>query len=230
MSIAATDMSLRLVRLEQPVVSHIVLLGDSIFDNAAYVPGEPAVIDQLRLELPAGSEATLCAVDGDVTPRVHAQLRKVPKAATHLVVSVGGNDALGFSHITRGPSAPAAHLFDELAKIQAQFRRHYGAMLQALLELERPCAACTIYDAIPGLDPGSVTALSIFNDVILRGAFEHGLPVIDLRLVCSDADDYSPISPIEPSATGGAKIAKAIARVVAIHDFSTNRAAVYGLL
>ncbi len=207
---------------------HIVLLGDSIFDNATYVPGEPAVIDQLRSELPAGSAATLCAVDGDVTPRVHAQLRHVPKAATHLVVSVGGNDALGFGHITRGPSAPASKLFDQLAKIHAQFRRHYREMVGALVALHRRSVLCTIYDAIPGLDPGSVTALAIFNDVIVRTAVAEGLPVIDLRQLCASVEDYSSISPIEPSAAGGAKIAKAIARVTHTHDFSRGSATLYG--
>ena len=35
---------------------HLVLFGDSIFDNHAYVqPGEPAVIDQLRGLLPGES-------------------------------------------------------------------------------------------------------------------------------------------------------------------------------
>jgi hypothetical protein len=29
------------------MVSHVVLLGDSIFDNGRYVPGGPAVIDHL---------------------------------------------------------------------------------------------------------------------------------------------------------------------------------------
>ena len=43
-------------------MGHVVLLGDSIFDNALYVPGGPAVIDQLRRELPAGWSATLLAV------------------------------------------------------------------------------------------------------------------------------------------------------------------------
>ena len=33
---------------------HLTLLGDSIFDNAAYVAGSPAVIDQVRMNLPAG--------------------------------------------------------------------------------------------------------------------------------------------------------------------------------
>lgn len=58
---------------------------------------------------------------------------------------------------------------------------------------------------------GAVTriALTPFNDVILRVAFEFGLGVIDLRAICTEAADYA--NPIEPSGLGGAKIAKAIA-------------------
>ena len=76
---------------------HIVLLGDSIFDNGAYVRGGPDVVTQLRELLPAGSHATLAAIDGDVIDGVARQLSRVPADATHLVVSVGGNDALGHS-------------------------------------------------------------------------------------------------------------------------------------
>ncbi len=39
-------------------MSHVVLLGDSNFDNARYVPGEPAVVEQLRRSLPRGWHAT----------------------------------------------------------------------------------------------------------------------------------------------------------------------------
>ena len=46
--------------------SQLVLLGDSIFDNAAYVPGRPAVIDQVRNRLRQGWRATLLARDGSV--------------------------------------------------------------------------------------------------------------------------------------------------------------------
>jgi hypothetical protein len=45
-------------------VSHVVLLGDSIFDNAAYMAGAPDAVRQIRRRLPRGSKATLAAVDG----------------------------------------------------------------------------------------------------------------------------------------------------------------------
>ena len=44
---------------EQPGLGHVVLLGDSIFDNKVYVGDDPAVIDQLRTHIPAGWRASL---------------------------------------------------------------------------------------------------------------------------------------------------------------------------
>jgi hypothetical protein len=46
----------------------------------------------------------------------------------------------------------------------------------------------------------------------LAGRVERAIDVIDLRLVCTEASDYA--NPIEPSGTGGKKIADAIAAAV----------------
>ena len=74
---------------------HIALLGDSIFDNARYVPDGLAVTDYLRRCLTL-DRITLLATDGDTTRDVSAQLQRLPRDTTHLVLSVGGNDALGW--------------------------------------------------------------------------------------------------------------------------------------
>jgi hypothetical protein len=55
-----------------------------------------------------------------------------------------------------------------------------------------------------------------------------GLPVLDLRLICDEARDYSELSPIEPSEIGGAKIAQAIRRILAAHDFARGETVVHG--
>ena len=70
-----------------------------------------------------------------------------------------------------------------------------------------------------------VAGLLVFNDSILRAAFAAGVPVIDLRLVCTSATDYA--NEIEPSVAGGAKIADAIAQVVIQHDFTQSRGTIY---
>jgi hypothetical protein len=208
-------------------MSHVVLLGDSIFDNARYVPDRPPVIEQLRSSLPPGWLATLLAIDGHVASDVTGQLAGMPADATHLFISVGGNDALGDSSVLRDVACTVAEALVLLGDVQARFRDDYHAMLRAVLALRKPTTVCTIYDAVPGLEQVERIALGAFNDVILQTAFTARLPVIDLRLVCTEAADYSPLSPIEPSVVGGAKIAGVIAMVATRHDFSRQHSAVY---
>ena len=73
---------------------HIVLCGDSIFDNRSYVKhGEPDVARQVQQMLP-NSKITLLAVDGHQTKDIKEQLIHMPNDVTHLFISVGGNDGL----------------------------------------------------------------------------------------------------------------------------------------
>jgi hypothetical protein len=190
---------------------HIVLLGDSIFDNKAYVHRGPEVVAQLREELPDGWQATLLAVDGDVTSGVVRQLRRLPHDATHLVVSAGGNDALGFAYLLQERARTVGEALGILGRAQDHFAANYAAMLGAVSAAGLPTAVCTIYDTPPsGPDYKVVrTAAALFNDCITRAAFARGSSLIDLRLICSEDADYA--TPIEPSVQGGRKIAQAIA-------------------
>jgi hypothetical protein len=209
------------------VMGHVVLLGDSIFDNARYVPDRPPVIDQLRRALPQGWLATLLAVDGHMTDDVASQLRDLPADATHLVVSAGGNDALGETSILSEPVVSVGEALSLMDAVHARFRESYRAMLQMLSDVGKPTAVCTVYNAIPGLGPAEQAALAGFNEMILREAFSTGLPVIDLRLICDAHGDYSHVSPIEPSVLGGAKIARVIVDLVTSHDFDRRRSVIY---
>ena len=196
-------------------MNHVVLLGDSIFDNAAYTGGAPDVVRQLRRRVPDGWKATLLAVDGGTTADVREQLRLMPADATHLVVSAGGNDALGHIDFLGAPAATTAEALLGLADIAAGFERRYHGMLTEVLAHGLPTVICTIYyprfpDAT--LQRIASTALAVFNDCIIRAAFTHGIPLLDLRLVCTEEGDYA--DPIEPSAQGGEKIAHAIFRML----------------
>jgi len=194
---------------------HLVLLGDSIFDNAAYVSGGPSVIEHLRRLLPIGWHATLVAVDGATISSVERQIQRIPKDATDLVLSVGGNDALGHAgYILSHLASTIGGALEEIAHIRRRFSEEYGAMIQQLRSLALPLSVCTIYDSIPGLRPAEMAGLSVFNDVITRRAFCVGATLIDLRLICDERSDYAAISPIEPSASGGGKIARAIAAAI----------------
>ena len=205
-------------------MSHIVLLGDSIFDNKAYVGGGFDVVAHLRQQMPDKWKATLCAVDGSVVENVRTQLQGLPDDATHLFISVGGNDALHNIDILQMRAKSSAEVLDRLGDLASDFERHYRAMLQAVLRLNKPTCVCTIY--YPQMNDDftqkiAVAALSTFNDVIIKQAFLAGVPLIDLRLVCNEDSDYA--NAIEPSEAGGEKIAKTILRVVNEHNFQTQR-------
>jgi lysophospholipase L1-like esterase len=208
-------------------VSHVVLLGDSIFDNAAYTGGAPDVVRWLRRRLPPGWRATLGAVDGGRTGDVRDQLRRLPADATHLVVSAGGNDALGHIDFLGTPAGSAAEALLGLADIAAAFERDYRDMLVEVLSRGLPTAICTIYYPRfpdPTLQEVAVTALAVFNDCIVRAAIVHRLPLLDLRFVCTEDGDYA--DPIEPSARGGEKISRAVAEVME-SGFDGTRAEVF---
>ena len=74
-------------------MNHIVLIGDSIFDNAVYVNGGLDVIANLRRQIPAEWKASRRAVDGSVVEDVRQQTLDLPDT-THLIVSTGANNAL----------------------------------------------------------------------------------------------------------------------------------------
>jgi lysophospholipase L1-like esterase len=210
-------------------MQHVVLLGDSIFDNAPYVPAGKEVSRQLALLLD-GWRVSLLARDGDVLADMAGQVARLDgiAPASWLVVSIGGNDVLGLVGAMHSPVRTVLEAAELLAAWQAGFRRAYRGMLDLVQAHGRPLALSTIYDGVPNLGEGLRTALAPFNDVILREAAARRLPVIDLRLVCSEAGDYSPMSPIEPSAQGGRKIAQAIAQLVRSHDLAAPHTVLYG--
>ena len=201
-------------------MAHLVLLGDSIFDNAPYVGKNPDVIEQLREKLPDGWSATLKAIDGSKINDVHAQL-ELPADATHLILSVGGNNALSHLNILNQSVISSTEVFNNLANISQEFEAQYHTLLQKITKIGLPTVVCTIY--YPSHSQYierkiAIAALATFNDVIIKQAFQSGVPLIDLRLTCNESQDYA--NAIEPSATGGAKIVNAIMNAVLEHNFS----------
>ncbi|HSE83871.1 MAG TPA: SGNH/GDSL hydrolase family protein [Thermodesulfobacteriota bacterium] len=208
-------------------MKHIALLGDSIFDNAAYVGGGPDVRTQLQ-ELLTGWKITLLAVDGSTTQDIHAQLNRLPPDTSHMIISSGGNDALGhMSFLQQGANSVVDVLY-RLGMIGERFDYTYRSMLSKALSLGIPTAVCTIYYPRfpdPLLQRTAVTALTVFNDCITREAFLAQIPLLDLRLICNQDTDYA--NPIEPSAAGGAKIARAISKLLSEYDFNSRRTQIF---
>ena len=226
-------------------MKHIILAGDSVFDNRSYVEeGEPDVRDQLADLLDDGDKATLIAVDGDMNNDVAKQLDKLPQDATHLFISIGGNDALMHIDSFTESVSTIGEALDSLNEKAEEFEKEYIKMLTNVSNKKLNTTLCTIYNPcfehndmarltymlppnpnINKLQKRSVTALAIFNNIIFQEAFNFGLPVMDLRLIFSDKKDYA--NPIELSVFGGMKMAKIIKEISYNHDFSMKNSVVY---
>lgn len=192
------------------MAGYVALLGDSTFDNGAYTNGAPDVISHLRTLLPHDWKAILLAIDGSTSADLESQLARLPAEATHIVVSVGGNDALLNRDLLDTPVSSTAQALDLFAQRRLAFETSYKAAIDATVRQGRPTTVCSIYNG--NLPPDEArrarVALTICNDVIFRVAFDRALSVIELGLVCNQPSDYA--NPIEPSGTGGRKIAAAI--------------------
>jgi lysophospholipase L1-like esterase len=209
-------------------MKHVVLLGDSTLDNAAYVAAGQDVTSKLRNVLPRDWRITLLALDGAMIRDVAEQLRTLPADASHLIVSVGGNDALDHAGIIEERAASVGGALARLADVRDAFAAEYRTMLDGVLRRALPTAVSTIYEAnLPDAQFMRVgrTALTALNDAITREAARRGLPLIDLRVIFDSPADYA--NPIEPSAEGGAKFAAAIAAVVQEHDFAKRRSEIF---
>ena len=98
----------------------------------------------MQAGLPAGWEGILRAQDDSITTDVPGQLTRLP-ASSALIVSVGGNDALGAMPLLERPARTVADGLHTLADLHDQFHANYQRMVRAVLQQACPTALCTMY-------------------------------------------------------------------------------------
>ena len=196
----------------------VLVCGDSILDNGAYVGLLGRSLKSHLKGLLEGWRIDFRAVDGAVCADVAGrQLRGGEGAFDAAVVSVGGNDALGNLPLLEDPQE--RRLIDfalVLADIQEAFRADYAAVLDAAARHAPRVLALTIYrprfhlDGMPAeLQRAGSALLSLFNDVIQEEAGARGHHILDIRGICDSDRHFA--NAIEPSDLGGREIARAIA-------------------
>jgi hypothetical protein len=114
----------QLGRTDPVPAKHVILLGDSVFDNARYVGGSPDVQRQVADLLPQGLQLTLLARDGALIADIAPQIEHLPRTATHIVISAGGNDALQISGILDERATSVANAMEMLATAAGLFGRN----------------------------------------------------------------------------------------------------------
>lgn len=129
--------------------------------------------------------------------------------------------------VLKNPVSTIGEALAELGMVRNKFRKNYSNMLEALLSKNQNLVLSTVYNRVPEVGESALVALALFNEVILEEAVCRSLPVIDLRNICTDFDDYSAVSPIEPSGQGAGKIVRVINNVVSSHVFGKSESNIY---
>ena len=229
----------------------LALLGDSTLDNKLWVAKrEPSVTEHLRGKLNNHGSINWAvhnlAVDGALVRAVPSQLEATPSETTHFVVSVGGNNGLGFLGYVENGSVCGLpwRLCCILWLIWTDFRAEYEAAID-LIQARSGGARlimCSLYGpcmhgrfALGGprlrrLVRKLVIAVGVWalNRVVGRAAKRRRLPLIDLRAIFNSEWDYA--NPIEPSAQGGDKISENILHILQTHDFDRGEHRVFALV
>ena len=153
-------------------MSTLVLVGDSVFDNAAYVNG-PDVRDQVETKVLDDWAVSLLAVDGSYILDVQNQLEQLPGDAQILVVSTGGNDVLVQTEVLNDAVTTVGEALLLLGDAVGQFREDYCRMLEAVVATDVQSYICTIYRPdFPDeeFQRMTSTALGLFNGIIVEEA------------------------------------------------------------
>tara|TARA_Y100000591_G_scaffold315615_1_gene323383 strand:- start:140 stop:850 length:711 start_codon:yes stop_codon:yes gene_type:complete len=225
---------------------NIFLLGDSIIDNKSYVQdGELEVAEHLRYlttkDENSDNETKIkkIAIDGfTMSDLIENSLNTEDLGeATHIVVSIGGNDLLhniSFLQTTSDLSRimgkgamigkwgakelnPTRNkVFEETYfEIIQPFKQQYETIVANLSNHRANLLLCTVYegdlvdsDEFSDVINSSKTMVSIFNDIVYRTANKFNVDVLELRNIFTSPQDYA--NPIEPSHIGGEKLAQEI--------------------
>ena len=223
-------------------MNKIYLLGDSIIDNAVYVKkNEKDVVSHLISMYKGNPQIKINnrAVDGHtMRDLLDTQLSDEGlDEATHIVMSIGGNDLLqkiSFLQMTsklsevmdkdarigkwgvRELNPSRNKVFEETYfEIIKPMQQEYESIVANLSNYRAKLLLCTVYegdlvdsDEFSDVLYSSKTMLSIFNDLVYRTAQKYNGDVLELRDIFISSEDYA--NPIEPSHIGGEKLAKSI--------------------
>jgi lysophospholipase L1-like esterase len=178
----------------------IILLGDSILNNANYVQEGKSVFDILKTKT---NNVYNFSKDGATINDLYTQLDKVPldvnKTETYIFISAGGNDILN----KRGQltASEIKTLFDSYMNFIKSLRAKLGSVKINILNLYLP--SNPRYQSYQ-------SSIKTWNQLIQDNSNKIGemYNVIDIHSLLTSNQDF--VYDIEPSEIGSVKIANAI--------------------
>ena len=178
----------------------VICAGDSILNNTIYVPPGKSVVDYIRLNSGSNKDIINISRDGDIITDVYNQMRQIPnvESTMTIILSVGGNDLLEYELIEK-----AYINYIELIKY---IKQTYKCKLYVL----------NLYYPMDESMKKFHETISKWNTLLKEIPKKEKIEIniIDISKIITEPSDL--VNKIEPSVTGGLKIANKIIKMVNI--------------
>jgi hypothetical protein len=186
-------------------LENIILLGDSIFKNNAYVSYGSSVEAQLKNKA-QGQDLLCLAQDNSSITDVYKQVEEIPEEynsrGTRIFLSVGGNDILENYIYDYNDVDNMEILNNSFTEYKKLIKTIQSKMSEAKLTL------LDIYYPDNNRFKNFYPLINEWNKLIYEYAKTNNIQVIKISNILTNADDFS--FAIEPSAAGGNKIVNAL--------------------
>lgn len=180
--------------------NYVILMGDSVLNNANYVPSGKSVVDILKKKI---SNVLNVSKDGATISDLYGQLDKIPsklnKAETYIFISAGGNDILNKQ--SELSNADIIKLFNRYMDFLKALRIKLGSTKINIMNLYLP--ANPRYQSYKA-------SIDQWNKLLNENSTKIGeiYNVVDLYSLLTTPKDF--IYDIEPSESASEKLANLI--------------------
>lgn len=180
---------------------NIILIGDSMLQNKSYVTNGKSITDILEKSTPHNSIFNY-AVDGTTISGAYQQIKEIPiefnNSNTSIFLSAGGNDIIDRAQ-SGSTNENITQIFDDYCKMVQSLKTKMNDSKIILLTLYYPDSKD--YHLYYGM-------IKDWNKKLDAFAKDQGFKILKTNNLLSRPTDFT--SNIEPSETGGEKIAKSI--------------------
>lgn len=205
---------------------HVVLLGDALLEAYHSIDKTPGKFEEALL--PGTRDQWKISVISAARIERAGPSLSLPRDATHALIFIEGNHAIEQSGLLDADAEAFGQTLEQLSLAADEFERTLDRLIHVAQAARLVIMVCTMFhphykDA--SRQRAACAALAVFNDRVTKRVAEARLALIDLRIICSEDDDYD--KPTQLSKSGLQKAANVIRFAMFELDAGSRRGEVF---
>jgi hypothetical protein len=205
---------------------HVVLLGDALLEAYSSIDKTPGKFEDALL--PGTRNQWKISVVSAAEVESAGPALVLPGDATHAIIFIEGNHAIEQSGLLHSRPDAYGQKLEQLSLAADEFEHTLARLIHVAQAARLVIMVCTMfapYYKDPVRQRTACAALAVFNDRVTKRAAEARVSLIDLRLICTEPEDYD--KPTQLSKSGLQKTANVIRFAMFELDAGVRRCEVF---